>query len=509
MRMRTLVPAVAALTLGAVLIVAYTQKRGDAAEPQVSFAEIFPRTVEKVMPSVVSISTTKTVRRPEFDFFFEDPFDFFGPPFRERPRRPRYREYKQHGLGSGFVIDPRGYIVTNYHVVRDVEAKDIKVSFIGTEKTYVPTAVFRDLNTDVAVIKIDGKNLPALRWGDSSRLRVGEWVMAVGSPLGFGNSVTAGIISATRTRGRVIAGGRRRSLRVTGSPFAVEDYLQTDAAINPGNSGGPLVNLKGEVVGINTLIVSPTRTNAGLGFAIPSETARRVVEHLIKEGKVVRGYLGVQIVNPPDLTDEAAEAFFDEETAARALARFKIKPTDKGALVSDVLEGSPAAKAGVRKGDLIVGAAGRDIATVYELQRTIAALEPGTKTELVVQRQGKRITLRLTVGEQPTGPTAVATLEGSVNAERLGLTVQQITPALARILGLRKAEGVIVTEVAEDGPADKAGLRRNDCILQVGKTEIKTVADFSRALQSTAKDESVVVLVKRRGRAAKWYEIKP
>ena len=483
--------------------------KGADATNALAFAERFPAVVEKAQPSVVSISTTKTVRRTETG---RSPFEFFGPgmPRRspEQERQPRTREYEQHGLGSGFVVDARGYVVTNYHVVRDVEAKDIKVSFAGSDKEYTAAAVYRDSNTDVAVIKLDGKDFKPLAWGDSDKLRVGEWVMAIGSPLGFDNTVTAGIISATQTRGRVHTQGGRGSLRVTGNPFATEDYLQTDAAINPGNSGGPLVNLKGEVVGVNTLIVSPTRTNAGLGFAIPARIARKVAMELIEKGKVVRGYLGVQIDTPAELIDEKAWEFLRIRNADEALNRFHLKRTDVGVLVLDVLDESPAMKGGLEQGDLITSVHGKKIETTLDLQRTISGMKPDDKVKIVVLRKGRKKELDVVLTAQPTPDDLIARAQGSVEADELGITVQEITPALARVLGLAKAQGVVVTEVADDGPAADAKVQRNDVVLQVGKTKVATIADFTEGLKSLSGEKTVVMLLKSGDDAARWVEIK-
>jgi len=254
-------------------------------EKSQDFQELYHKAIEYVLPSVVSISTTRTVRAPRIEIPFDLPDEMF--PFRFKRRfSPGPREFKTTGLGSGFVIDAaKGYIVTNYHVVEDTKDEDIKVQLYDGRE-FTAKKVMRDLNTEVAVIQIEADNLVALEWGDSQKLKVGEWVIAVGAPLGFGNTATTGIVSATSTRQRYIAAGKRFDFTPIRerSPYAIEDYIQTDAAINPGNSGGPLVTLRGKVVGVNTLIVSPTRSSAGLGFAVPQKIAQPVVQQLIARG---------------------------------------------------------------------------------------------------------------------------------------------------------------------------------------------------------------------------------
>jgi len=523
---------VAAVTRGAAGAAAAereaAQKRLQELAQGGNFADLFPAVADYVLPSVVAISTTQKVRRPELYFELPDPFRRFFRPFdpfgwgpderedepseRERDRRrrerilPREREFEQHGLGSGFVIDPRGYIVTNNHVVRGIEAKDITITFLNGG-SYVAKEVRRDPNTELAVIKVDGDGFPALSWGDSEKLRIGEWVMAIGNPMGFGHTVTAGIISAKTTEGRVFEGGKPRGVRVIDSPFAIEDYIQTDAAINPGNSGGPLVNLRGEVVGINTFIVSTTGASAGLGFAVPSRLANRVVTTLIEKGKVERGYLGIQFIDPDDLDDQAAWQFFDERNADKVLDKYHIKKTDKGVIVADVLPGTPAAKAGLEKGDLIVAFQGEPITEGKVFRLKVAETKPGTEVTLKVLRKGREREVKVTLAAQPSEVPAVALIgKGTYRSEDLGLSVQEINPAIARALGYEEdLKGLVVTHVEPGKPAAKAGVQRNDVILQVNRQDTTDVATFARTLEAIGNRELALLI--RRGEMQEFVTI--
>jgi len=480
------------------------------------FTDLFSKTIQLVMPSVASISTHRKVkiRVPEFgpeDFFdLPDPFWFWERRPRERQwPRPREREFETTGLGSGFVIDAqRGYVVTNAHVVSEVKAEDIQLTFPdGTQLT--AQKVLRDPKTDVAVIKVEPKNLVAVEWGNSEDLQIGEWVIAIGSPMGFGNTVTAGIISATSTKNRVIVGGKRLPLRAIRNPYAYEDYIQTDAAINPGNSGGPLVTLGGKVIGLNTLIISSTRAFAGLGFAVPERIARPVVETLIEKGRVVRGHLGVSIINPEQVDDDAAWELFQMRTAEEVFDRFRIKKDDKGALVAGVVPGGPAEKAGIEQGDLILAVDHTPTPDVDTLRDLIAATPPGTKVTITLLRRGRKRKVSVELGEQPEGEVAVATLPGrAFTSEELGLTVQTLTSDLADALGYPSdLEGVVITNVASGSPADKAGLQRNDVILQVGRKQVTSVDDFQEAVKDVG-PEGVALLI-RRGEETRFISVRP
>ncbi len=463
------------------------------------FQTLFEKSIELVMPSVVSITTTREVRRAMPEMPFELPPGFPQP--RMRPEAPRQRT----GLGSGFVVREDGYIVTNYHVVEDIEPGDIKVIFRdGSEHT--PTKVFRDMNTEVAVLKLDADGLIPLEWGSSRDLKVGQWAIAIGSPLGLGNTVTAGIISATSTKDRFFMGGEAGDLGVirrrTG--YAIEDYIQTDAAINPGNSGGPLITLEGRVVGLNTLIISPSGSSAGLGFAVPEKIARPVVEVLVDEGRVVRGHLGVQILDVADLTDRAAQGQFDMGSAEEVLDEYNLEPDARGALVAGVLPGTPAEEAGLRVGDLITAVDDTSTPNTDVLRAVIARNRPGTEVTVTVRRKGREERIEVTLGEQPTEaqPVQVAT------AAALGMRVQTLTSELARRLGYDEdTEGVIVNAIERNSPAAQAGIEPMDVIQRVNRTPVKNVDQFRQAVAEAGED-GVALLIKR-GDETFFRSVKP
>ena len=447
---------------------------------------------------------------PEDFFDLPDLFRERQPRRRGRPRAPsREREFETPGLGSGFVIDAeRGYVVTNAHVVRGVKAEDIRLTFLdGAEVT--AEEVLRDPKTDVALIKIDPKNLLALEWGSSEDLRVGDWVVAIGSPMGFGNTVTAGIISATSTKDRLIVGGKRLPFRAIRDPYAFEDYIQTDAAINPGNSGGPLVTLGGKVIGINTLIISSTRAFAGLGFAVPERFAQPVVKALMEEGKVVRGHLGVSIIHPNDIDDGAARDMFGMDSAEEVLDRFHIKKDAEGALVAGVVPGGPAEEAGIERGDLIVSIDDTRTPDVDTVRGVIARTKPGTKVAVGIQRKGREKRIPVELGEQPEGVVSVAAIMGrAFTHDELGLSVQTLTPEIAEALGYSKdLEGVVVTNVKSDSPAQRAGLQRNDVIIQIGRRAVTNVAEFKEAAEHPG-PQGVAFLIKR-GDETRFIPIRP
>ena len=482
-----------------------------------AFTEVIPKVVQLVRPSVVSITTEKRIKTTVRHFGPDSPFGPFNfrqfpykgprespiPPDLFRKRRPDERrtpqeeEFKIPGLGSGVVVREDGYILTNNHVVRQVKAGDIKVTFPdGTE--HKAKKVLSDEKTDLALVKIEGGPFPALEFGRSEDLRVGEWIIAVGSPLGFGNTVTAGIVSATSTEDRLFAHGKRFDLSIIKNRYAIENYIQTDAAINPGNSGGPLVNLRGEIVGINTLIASPTRSSVGLGFAIPSATARKVVRELIAKGKVVRGHLGVTITDPARLTDRAAWQALRIRTAEELLGKYRVKRADKGVLVLGVLPNSPAEAAKMKTGDLIVEFDGVPITSVNQLRKRVAATAVGRKAKIAVMRKGEKTPLSVVIAEQPERAVAVAMDKRSHTSKKLGITVQKLTPRLARIYGYADQEGVIVVDVKKNSPAARADipLKRNDLILEVNKQKVTNPAEFEAAVQKTA-DKDVALLIRR------------
>jgi serine protease Do len=441
--------------------------------------DTFANLAKQVSGAVVNISTEKVVKNQMREFFgegsrrpgpgqgmpfgpegpFRDFRDFFDKFFGQMPK-----SFKTRSLGSGFIIDPKGYVVTNNHVVEG--ADKIKVILVGG-KEYKATVKGRDPKTDLALIQIvkPPADLPFLKMGDSDAIQVGDWVLAVGNPFGLGHTVTQGIISA---KGRVIGAG----------PY--DNFLQTDASINPGNSGGPLLNLKGEVIGINTAILA---TGQGIGFATPSNIANSVIPQLREKGKVVRGMIGVQVQN---VTPELAKSFGMSEP--------------KGALVAEVNPGSPAQKAGILRGDIIIEFNGQPIHEMNELPRLVADTPPGAKATVKVLRSGKEKTLKLTIVELTDERQAQTKEEGAGEKTPLGLEVQNLNPNLARQYRLRDNKGVVVVRVEPGSPAAESGLRAGDMVLEVNGTVVNTVKGY-RAVIAKLKKESVArFLIKRLGR---------
>ncbi len=430
----------------------------------VGYPKSFVELAEKVKPSVVNISTTKTVRVPgnPFRHFFgpgrEEPFgDFFGRFFGEVPDR----EMKQQSLGSGFIIEKDGYIVTNNHVVEGADEIKVKLS---DGREFKAKVIGRDRKTDIALIKISStfENLHALPLGDSEKVLVGEWVVAVGNPFGLGNTVTQGIISAT---GRVIGAG----------PY--DNFLQTDAPINPGNSGGPLVNLNGEAIGICTAIVAGGQ---GIGFAIPINMAKAMVPQLREKGKVVRGWIGVAIQT---ITPEIAQAFGLKETT--------------GALVADVVPDGPAAAAGIARGDVIVSFNGKEIKSTSDLSRAVAETPVGKKVTVRILRSGKEMEIGMTIAEM-TDEKAKTVSKGETRKD-LGYVVEDISPRLQNQFGLRDRRGVVIIEVAPGSPADQAGLQAGDVIRELNRVTVRNLKDYEKAVRKIEKDKPVLLLIKRGG----------
>jgi serine protease Do len=419
--------------------------------------------VKSVRPSVVNISTTSVIKGPNMhDRFFgqQNPFrDFFGEDFFEKffGDSPK-KEFKQRSLGSGCIIDREGYIITNNHVIE--KAQTIKVKLIDG-KEYDATVVGRDPKTDLALIKIDAKNaLPSAAFGDSDNLEIGDWVVAIGNPFGLETTVTAGIVSA---KGRVIGAG----------PY--DDFIQTDASINPGNSGGPLFNLKGEVVGINTAIVSGGQ---GIGFAIPINMAKELLPQLKSKGKVTRGWLGVVIQK---ITPEIAKTFGLKET--------------EGALVSDVTEDGPAEKAGIKRGDVIVSFNGKAIKEVDTLPKLVGATEIGKKAKVGIIRDKKSLEMEVVIGELKDEKLQ-ASKKPEVEKD-FGLVVQNITPEIAKHLNLKDKRGVIVTDVQPGSPAQEGDIRSGDIIKEISRKPIKNIEDFKEAVKNVNIKEGAVLLIQR------------
>jgi serine protease Do len=437
-----------------------------------TFQTVFSDVARQAVPSVVSITSERTVTG-QGDIFGGDPFEFFFGP-RGGPREgPRRRE---SGLGSGVIVSKDGTILTNNHVIEGAQKLTVQ---LADEREFEAEVVGTDPATDLAVIRIkdDHEDLPALELGNSDELLIGEWVVAVGAPFGLYETVTVGIVSAK---------GRQNTGITT-----YGNFIQTDAAINPGNSGGPLVNLDGKVIGINTAIYSQSGGYQGIGFAIPVNLARAVMEGLVKDGKVTRGWLGVSI---QPLTHEMA--------AALGL------PGRKGALVSDVLDGGPAEKAGMKRGDVITAIDGKEVADANDLMNKVALLQPGIKAELTVWRNGKETTLEARIskreeessGRQTPGGTPEPESEGT-GLSSLGLEAADLTRS-ARMrfrIGPGVRVGAVVTAVEPDGPAAEADIRAGDVILEAGRREITSVADLRRAVSALPRDKGILLLLDRQG----------
>ncbi len=428
----------------------------------------FINLAKKLGPSVVNVSTT-SVRGAEQNTpgpRGNDPAEEFWQRFfgGRAPRGPQ----RQSGVGSGFIVAPDGTILTNYHVVDGAQKLSVTLS---DGKNYDAKVIGKDQKSDIAVIKIDaGRSLPAASLGDSDRLEVGEWVMAIGNPFGLDHTVTSGIVSA---KGRNIGQG----------PY--DNFIQTDASINPGNSGGPLINLRGEVVGINSAIFSQSGGNIGIGFAIPSNAVKELLPQLRDKGKVVRGFIGasVQRVSP-----EIAESF-------------GITPA-RGALVADLVKGGPAERAGVKTGDVIIEFDRRPIKDSADLPQQVARLAPGSAVQLKLIRDGRETTLPITVGEMKDVEVAASTQEGE-----LGLTVQPLTPQLAENLGLERADGLVISAVKPGSAADEAGLRAGDVVVEINRQAVKSLADYNREIARNDKAKSVLFLV-RRGQSSLFLALK-
>ena len=424
----------------------------DVASAQ-ALSKAFAGVAKAVKPSVVTIKSTQTVRTevPEFwQYFFNVP-----------------DEQVRQGLGSGVIVNADGYIVTNNHVV---EGADELLVTIGKDE-YDAKVVGRDPESDLAVIKIDARNLHAIKLGDSDELEVGEWVLAIGNPFSelLDQTVTAGIVSA---KGRT---------NLTHGEIPFEDFIQTDAAINPGNSGGALVNLRGELVGINTMIYSSSGGNVGIGFAIPINLVKNVMEQLINSGKVARGWLGV-LISPLD--DDMAEALGLDEP--------------KGALVNEVTKDSPAEDAGIKDGDVIVSVNGKKIDDSSELVNIIANYPPGKKVEVMVWRDGKKKNIKVELGERP-GAEALSKETAEKLENVLGLEVEALTPENMRRFKVdyKDEKGVLVVNVKRGSAAAKEGIRPGDLIVSVNRKRVESVSDFNDLMEQVEPNEVVLFRMKR------------
>ncbi len=440
----------------------------------------FTEVAKSVTPAVVNITTVTAEKvsdgrtmpdelRERMEEFFGGPNGPFGPRGFRGPQGPgEPRGHRGGGQGSGVIVSADGYILTNNHVIDG--AKEVTVT-LPDKREYKGTIVGADPKTDLAVVKIEGQNLPTVAWGDATKLQVGEYVLAVGNPFGLNSTVTLGIVSALG----------RGHMGIT----QYEDFIQTDAAINPGNSGGALVNTRGELVGINTAIFSQSGGYQGVGFAVPTSMSKPIYESLIKTGKVVRGFLGIGI---QDLNQDLAKSFGIKDA--------------KGALVSDVREDGPAEKGGMKQGDVITSYQGSHVEDAVTLQRMVTRTAVGTKVPVKVMRDGHEKELIMTIGELPeTTKTAKAEAEERQYAFA-GVAVQDLDKDTAKELGMKgKATGVVVTKVDPDSGAEKAGLQPGDVIREINRQQVKSVKDFERVSSEVKKGDNVLILINRRGNA--------
>lgn len=449
---------------------------GQTGQPLIAeISRAFEQAAAKVSPSVVPIYAETVVKTPGMSGLPDDGLrQFFGDDFFRRffGEAPEQKQV-QRSLGSGVIVSKDGYILTNNHVVSGAQKLTV---ILEDKKTYAAKVVGTDPPSDVAVIKINASGLPVANLGSSAEVKVGQWVIAVGNPFALLRTVTHGIISAKG----------RSSVENTG----YEDFLQTDAPINPGNSGGALADLDGNVIGINTAIASPSGGNVGLGFAIPIDMARAIMDQLIGKGKVTRGYLGL---TPQDIDQDLAKALRLSTTS--------------GVLVAEVAPGSPADRGGIKTGDVIAGFNGQKIEDSNQFRRLVAQAGPGAAATVMVLRDGQKLDLKVTLAERPAEPAAKSSPQKESPepepSSRLGLAVQTLTPDIAQQLGyLRNETGVVISEVAPASAADEAGLQRGDVIKEVNRVRLQTAAEFEREMKRFKSGDTAALLIKRGGVSA-------
>ena len=432
----------------------------DTGAAQLPASGTFAPLVKRAAPAVVSIQSERTTRQPPMPEGF--PFDFFF-----GPDRPDQEERRQRGLGSGVIVSSDGYILTNHHVVEDADKVEVMLS---DERTFDAEIVGSDAKTDIAVLKVEAQGLPTLELGNSDTVEVGDIVLAIGNPFGLGQTVTMGIVGATS-----------RSFGIMARSGGYEDFIQTDAAINRGNSGGALVNTVGQVVGINTAILSPSGGNSGVGFAVPINLAHHIMRQLVDKGRVVRGYMGVQI---GDVDPKMAELLD--------------LPDSRGAVVASVEPEGPAAEAGFKRYDVIREIDGEEVRDNRDLRLKVASLPPGRKIDVTVLRDGAEQELSITLGEFPEEETEIA--RGAPSESVMGgVDVEDLTPAIAGRLRLAPdIQGVVVTRVNPGGAAAEAGLEPGDVIQEVNREPVTDVREYRSAV-GKAEGDAVLLLVHRRG----------
>ncbi|MFH1416066.1 MAG: Do family serine endopeptidase [Elusimicrobiota bacterium] len=460
----------------------FSKKDDSGKDPQLlmsSFQDSFTSVVEHCRPSLVNISAVRMVEVPTpfHKFYFGDPLDeFFGGIF-GRPKRKEFpeqetEEFKHEGTGSGFIVDPAGYILTNYHVIKGAE--EIEVTTYD-DKKYDALLIGRDAKTDLAVVKINSPGrFNALSMGDSDKVKIGSWVVAAGSPFGLQQTFTAGIVSAVR-----------QDVHIENTTY--RDMLQTDASINRGNSGGPLLDLTGSVIGINTAVFGPTGVFTGIGFAIPINQAKKILGELMEKGTVIRGWLGAAIMDVDDILKSS----------------FGLNDT-KGALVNMVLEGSPAESGGLKRGDVIISVDGKIIENSRELQDVVSSKKPGSEAVMEVVREGKTSILKIELGTMPVEDEAVPAEKkkknksGEIRCRGIGVT--ELTPDIREYYGITVPAGVIVTDIDPAGECFDSGLMVGDIIIGIDNIKLEKAGDFENALKKLNLKKGIVFDVIRNGR---------